>query len=434
MRFGIYTSIISIGEFTIIFEALSGKFVVLKNISIDNSADSISQLESLYKEVFDKLVQAEILVDEDTIEVETLQQRIREIDNNEEIFFLNVNPTLDCNFHCWYCYENHVAHSEMSDEVLQSVVKFANRTIRQNEKLKQFHLGFFGGEPLLKINQVVNPLISGISSMCKDNDVAFSVSFTTNGFLITDSFIEYIKNYAAHFQITLDGGREYHDRTRFQRKSVRSYDAILDNVIKLLSNNIRVTLRINYTSKNVDSIESILNDLVLLTPEMKQYLTMDFQRVWQEREPKEDINEEKVQTFRSLFIQKGFNVSANYIQPVYDTCYGNCSNHVLINFNGEAFGCTARDFTHENSIGQIKPDGVIEYEQPKRNDRLSSRFSKEVCKTCRIAPYCGGGCAQRAYEATANDRCIYGYDEEDIDNMILKLFDQTYCSTPDGKQ
>ena len=62
-----------------------------------------------------------------------------------------------------------------------------------------------------------------------------------------------------------------------------------------------------------------------------------------------------------------------------------------------------------------------------RESRLKSRFSKKICWTCRIAPYCGGGCAQRAYESGNTNECIYGYSDTDIDNLILKLFEQTYC-------
>lgn len=40
---------------------------------------------------------------------------------------LTINPTLNCNFSCWYCYESHNKKS-MSEETLQNALKFIQRT------------------------------------------------------------------------------------------------------------------------------------------------------------------------------------------------------------------------------------------------------------------------------------------------------------------
>ncbi|HCD77599.1 MAG TPA: hypothetical protein DEQ27_04570, partial [Prevotella sp.] len=54
-------------------------------------------------------------------------------------------------------------------------------------------------------------------------------------------------------------------------------------------------------------------------------------------------------------------------------------------------------------------------------------FSKQVCHDCRIAPICGGGCVQKAFEKRyEGNECIYGYSEKDIDDIIVSRFDYKF--------
>ncbi len=50
----------------------------------------------------------------------------------------------------------------------------------------------------------------------QEQQLNFNISFTTNGYLIKQEFIDYFKERAISpgFQITLDGYREEHDKVR----------------------------------------------------------------------------------------------------------------------------------------------------------------------------------------------------------------------------
>mgnify|MGYP007024197075 FL=1 len=51
---------------------------------------------------------------------------------------------------------------------------------------------------------------------------------------------------------------------------------------------------------------------------------------------------------------------------------------------------------------------------------------KPVCRVCRIAPICGGGCKQRALESINDESCTLNYSEEDIDNIIKNIFEYSF--------
>jgi len=126
------------------------------------------------------------------------------------------------------------------------------------------------------------------------------------------------------------------------------------------------------------------------------------------------------------FMSVGFEVrsGATNLNNVVESCYADKINSAVINYNGEVFKCTARDFTTENSLGTLEGDGTIkwksEYEQ-----RQNAKFKNPPCLECRLLPICNGGCSQHAYENLDNNKggyCVYGFDEYKKDAMILERF------------
>ncbi|MDE6296174.1 MAG: radical SAM protein [Muribaculaceae bacterium] len=428
MKISRYISLIGIDNAnTLLFNASSSKFVVIRNRVIDN-ADELYRLAESDPELKNKLNEANVYVDDNVDEIEELKNKIHAADNDNRLFQLNINPTLDCNFRCWYCYENHHKGSFMSAQTIESVVKFIDNTLERLRELEEFHISFFGGEPLIGFDDVARPLIEQVQQLCKAHDVRLSIHFTSNGYLLNEEIISFLSNYRVSFQITLDGDREQHDKTRFSKGGGGSFDKIIENILLLVKHKLWVTVRINYTTQNAESIRDIINYFEECTPEERNCFSFDFHRVWQQRDRKDDMTDEAVAEIKNTFKKKDFAVSTFIHRDVTNSCYGDKTNYVLINYNGEAFGCTARDFVSENRIGMLQPDGTILYDEPVYSERAKAKFKNSVCHECRIAPICGGGCRQRAYESLgAGNRCVYNYDEEDKDAKILDIFYHSFC-------
>ena len=432
MKDSIYNNILTIeGKHTVIFNSFSGKFTILRdNTSIDRKtklSDFVKE-HPAYLEIFKS---NNILVEDDIDETALLQKRIEDTDFDDSFYILNINPTTDCNFHCWYCYENHVEGSKMSSETVADIIRFIDRLLDENKTIKQFSLSFFGGEPLLYYKQVVAPIIAHADKACESKEIGFDIGFTSNGYLITDEMVEELKPHNSHFQITLDGGPEHHDNTRFTKGGVPSFDRIVSNIILCSENGIPVNVRINYTDKNIDSCKKILDYFIKDEGGIFDNISFDFQRVWQQRTNKADDAEETASAIRDAFRNAGYNVHTNYLlRDVRYSCYGDKRNHVLINYDGMAYGCTARDFNEQNSIGRLNHDGEIKYDLEKYERRFTAKVSKPICRQCRIAPLCGGGCRQSCVETLHHDGCNLGYTEEDKDKKILSLLEHMISNSP----
>lgn len=426
MKLSIYNSIIYIsGKHSLIYNASSEKFIVIKDKLIKPELilnDSDTNSISMYKD-------AGVLIEDEVNEIDELKKLISTTDNNNKTIQIHINPTLDCNFRCWYCYEKHLANSKMSPEIVSAVKQYIKSKLMSVAETENLHLSFFGGEPLMYFKDTAEPIIKYSADVCDEMGIKFDINFTSNADLLTEDIISFLSSYSCGFQITLDGDREAHNKTRFRKGGEGSFDNIIKNIKQLIANKIGVILRINYTSENIESIASIPDLLKDIEETNKRFLRIDLQRVWQDKKKTKDAAEIKANEIRYHFEDKGFVVLCNYLlHSVKDSCYADKANYLLINYNGDIFGCTARDFNKKNRIGYLKSDGTVSYISDISERRSKIKFSKPICHTCRIAPLCGGGCRQRALEAPDDNVCTYGYSETDKDNKILDIFEYCFCN------
>ena len=119
--------------------------------------------------------------------------------------------------------------------------------------------------------------------------------------------------------------------------------------------------------------------------------------------------------------EMGFNVSSGTMNTVLNSCYGDHRYHATLNYNGEAFKCTARDFTTLNSEGLLTGNGSIIWNE-KYEKRLSSKFKNKPCLECTILPMCGGGCSQQAIEHEGRDYCVNDFDENKKLQLVKNRF------------
>ena len=425
MKYSIYNNFIVLThKYQLLYNSFTNMYVLMKDEKTNAFlSQSLQVLEEEYPNLFLKLKKAGCIIDDWVDEVGKLQERIRDVDNQCGHYALTINPTMNCNFKCWYCYENHIAHSRMSPEVLEYTKKHITSIISTGQ-LEKFHLGFFGGEPLLYYRDIVRPLIHHLLSECRVNDVLYSISFTTNGYLLNDQIIKELELYkVTSLQITLDGDKNEHNKVRYPYKGADSYTRIVDNVKKLLRVGISVVLRINYTAENLSSVKNIAADFQFLSEKEKECIQVDLHRVWQDSDNESAIiDTDLLEECYHSFEEKRIKVSTPIMNQVWASCYADKKQQALINYNGDVYKCTARDFNYNNRLGVLNADGSITWNEERMKQREGIRLSKKVCKECRISPICGSTCTQRILDSGDADVCIRGLGEAGKDNVVLNQF------------
>lgn len=387
---------IQIGEYgniNIIYNSLSDKFLFTKEKSFDNIAD----ISSIF---LDKLLSAGFVVEDDTDETQLYIDSARRIENDLTHTHLIINPTINCNFKCWYCYEKHVP-SKMSEDTIKNIHKYIELSCKETQNLI---ISFFGGEPLLYYEEVILPILIHAKNIADREKIQFSSNCTTNGSLFNAVRINELKKYNFNFaQITLDGDRDVHNKTRYYSNGHGSYENIIDNIKELVRQHIHITLRINYTAENIQSIINIPHDLNNIPSIEKSYISVSFHKVWQEK----DVPNLEIYKAIDAFEKAGFKTSKIVLGAF---CYGDLRKSVLVNYNGDVYKCTAVDFEQTTRDGFLDRNGKIVWENDSIERRMRKKFSNKPCLDCKIFPICHGGCSSKPLQ-NKGEYCIFDFDE-----------------------
>jgi uncharacterized protein len=149
-----------------------------------------------------------------------------------------LNVTEKCNFHCQYCkfsgsYSHARKHSSksMDIEVIKKSIDFLvkNASYIINETDRPLILGFYGGEPMIEFESILNAL-RYIEKEYKDIFPRFRFSVTTNGSLLSENVIKELVNYNFTLLLSHDGPAEISNRYRMFRDGKGAYDIILEKM------------------------------------------------------------------------------------------------------------------------------------------------------------------------------------------------------------
>lgn len=414
-----YNCILQDNTGMVIYNAATDQLVALTpqlaNIFNEGKATP-EKIKAQHAELYDHLLQKGIFVCDDADETEAYIRKREEYERSSGEYTITINPTLACNMSCWYCYESHKNMPAMSADVKQSVLLLIDKLLADN-KLKKLNLSFFGGEPLLYFDKVVVDIINHAKMQCKAFDAKLSIHFTTNAYLLTDNVLKQLEGLDVSFQITIDGGKQVHDSVRKTKGGEPTYARIVEHIHQTLSRGFSVGVRFNYTAKSIPSFIDVVKDFSHLPQEQKQLVNFTFQRVWQDNEGEASQVEQQVEHIERAFEQAGLfvNNAKSYIVPY---CYADGVNTAVVNYNGDLFKCTARDFAPKSKEGTLAADGTLRWNERLRK-RMSIRHGGDTCLQCRIYPICHGGCSQMKLEAPDGiSSCPKGYDDDKIQEIM----------------
>lgn len=363
-----------------------------------------------------ELQESNFICDDDLREENIVLCANRNFRYSHKVARITILPTMSCNFQCWYCYENHVK-SQMTKESMESVILFCKNLIMGNRP-EIFHLDWFGGEPLLFFDDIIYPLAKEIMHFCENENIIFNHTITTNGYLIDDIMVSrFIDLKLNTFQITLDGAKFFHNKTRFSDVDKNTFDKIVNNIIQLCRciENINMSVRINYTPRNIHTIDEIA---YVFPKEIRSKISIEPQLVWQFKNdinPISDLIKEKMDIFKKM----GYRL--DIILPKGRPCYAENMLQFIINYDLYVYKCTARNFNPQKySIGKIDNNGKFKPNSNYYNYFVSSYMENNECLKCPLLPSCCGMCIQKKIEGSI-PKCPKDQIQKSLHNALLTI-------------
>lgn len=168
------------------------------------------------------------------ITAEYVEKQIKE----QGISHLCLIVTDDCNFRCKYCiYSDYYFYSKSFSNrcmTLDVARKAVDYYFKNNIEALKFNpqlissIGFYGGEPLLNWK-----LIKEVVKYSKKYDENCYFSITTNGYLLDKEKIKFMLNNNFSISVSLDGGKDQHDKNRIDRCGNGTFDRVFKNILML---------------------------------------------------------------------------------------------------------------------------------------------------------------------------------------------------------
>lgn len=427
MKYSRYNFFYKKEQANILYNTYSDKMLALMDetyMLIRQYQNDIDILQHVHPQLYEALKDGLFIIDNNTHEYERTVSELKQQTDNADSVHLTINPTLDCNFRCWYCYEKHNEGSYMDCVVVDSV-RLLITNILSRPDISKLVLSFFGGEPLMYFQEIMLPILSHANHESKRLGKHLNVYITTNGyFLSTDKVIKLKEYEYVSLQIPFDGNRELHNKTKFLKGGEKTFDQVVKNALTAIESGIDVIIRCNYTYKNIDSFIELSDSFGRVKD--NENLEFAFHKIWQEKQSPE-LEEKFMKVFNTL-MERGFLCDTNVLNK--GMCYADYKDNAVINFNGDVYKCTARDFTGENKLGELQTDGTIRWNETYYK-RLSCKYKSKACMDCQLFPVCMQGCSQKAFENDGNDDCIFGYSKDDVEATIKARIDflMTRCNT-----
>lgn len=410
---------------TLLFNGLTGSLVELDDTvgpmwsQVQSGETQIANLEPAF---LDNLVNTHFLVDQELDELSLIKKRSDAAVYGDRAYRLTINPTMNCNFKCWYCYEGHVK-SKMTKDTTERVYKHVQQLI-ENGEINALNLTWFGGEPMMAFASVIYPLSKRLKTLCEEKGLPFQNSITTNAYLVHEKAMpQYHEIGLNNFQITLDGNRERHNEIRFLKGNKRgTYDRIIGNINGLIQNleNVQINLRFNFEDKTLQKVHDVINEF---DKDYRHKIHVDFQRVWQTVETHAGSPNDMLKHVIELFRESGYSAGAaanDFTLFQGKKCYADKWYQAVINWDGNVFKCTARDFTPANAEGHLEDDGSVSWKKNKMEARFHrAPWERERCMDCELLPMCMGPCSQAMIEVGEENRNRNCW----LDNLELKVED-----------
>lgn len=140
--------------------------------------------------------------------------------------YMELILTGNCNLRCSYCWEKGGKPVDMSEETAFAAIDFFMETSRN---LRELTVLFFGGEPLLRFDLMQRVWDYG-TECAKALGKRISWNMTTNGTLLNEEIMRWLAKHKVKYLLSVDGGREDHDRFRRFADGRGSFDVIAGKI------------------------------------------------------------------------------------------------------------------------------------------------------------------------------------------------------------
>lgn len=421
------------GDSTLIFNSKNCSLAELEQEYVDvlrKLGEHSNSFSSKELSILGELLDAGFVVEDNIDEIENLRFQHFHQKYNNEYMSITIAPTMDCNFACKYCFEEH-KKNVMSDKVQTALLAGIADNLCYNAFLD---VNWYGGEPLLAID-IVESMSKKIKEIVAEKNSKVRFSMVTNGYLLSKEMVERLVHIGLEsIQITIDGSKDVHNSRRVLRDGVTgSFDRVLQGIKEAINGNLNVVVRINIDKDNYPSIQELLrvfldngiNKVKIALGHVLPY-TYSCEYYKDKCFTKEEYSN-VVLDVQNMMISSGFeNESIIYPSQKLSYCSACNANSFLIDPEGNLYKCWCDVGNIEEAFGTIFDYDINSALESNYLKWINSNpFTDKECLECKLLPICMGGCPKIGQQSLKGKNCdLWKYNIEDM----IKCTYNYYCN------
>lgn len=244
-------------EYAIIYNNSIDKGLVLVNSKVNNILKDFTNWNTVKRvadynhiseeelmDVVEKMIEKRILIDSSEKVRKENPKRM-----NKWSFWMHI--TNDCNLRCPYCYVEKNRETMNFNTMKEAIDKIHKSAIDNNISI--IHIKFAGGEPLMRFD-FIKSTIDYIEKICSNSSVAFEYSLITNGVLLSEQILLFLREHNFSIGVSVDGTEEIHNKTRIDNSGKGTYSLTMQGIEKAISFGLKPFILITITENNIDSL------------------------------------------------------------------------------------------------------------------------------------------------------------------------------------
>ena len=231
------------------------------------------------------------------------------------------------------------------------------------------HISWFGGEPLVAKNIVLEISEYAKYLASQHPQLSYLGGMTTNAYLLDYKTVNDLADCGVRkYQISLDGSREIHNKTRLRADGNGTYDKIWSNLLAIRDNSLPVSilLRIHFSADTFQLLDPLIEDI------KKEFLpdprfSIFFKAIGRWGGENDNAikvlskkkQEQAVQSLQAKLFGENLDSPQNLPEPDNYVCYASRPNSLVVRSNGDVAKCTVALYDDRNKVATLQPDGQL---------------------------------------------------------------------------
>jgi uncharacterized protein len=345
----------------------------------------------------------------------------------------------NCNLACDYCFQRKHRSKNFGTIMTPQLVDdiFDKHLPSLLPEISNPSLLLYGGEPFLPANEgVIRRALWHVGKR-----PGISVVATTNGTTV-DSMLDIFGSGSGKVnkvQISLDGWREAHDRSRIPANGLPTFDKILLNIRLLLDRDTSIDIRINVDRAKIGALPGLFDELksknIAGNPLVNIYAYPLHEGISRAESPhfmglgemtrkicEMGLETDCGSTLRATDVRRLYQLTKGIGLTRTACCMQIFQNYLVVDPFGDIYACTEEAGNPELRVGRIDADGVKFLPQREIYKRRHLG-NLPGCLRCSVALACGGQCGVQCRTKTGD---LFKVQCDDLKGAILASIKRGY--------